>query len=308
MFVGPLLKLLPFLIIAGIYIYLRATLWNFDNTFNFYDQPDAYTENVWVRIFTFLRVLTLYFSLLIAPVQLHYERTADMATSFFSLDVIVAFLIVVILGLIAFIKFFKEKKPEYLFALGWFFIGLAPTSGILAPINNYLYEHWLYLPMIGFFLFFGFYSYEITKKYKNTKYIVGSIIGIFIIFLATQTIKRNAEWRKPIKFYLQTLEFSPKSGRAWNNLGTEYAKIGKLEEAKNAYLESIKFISQNPGPYNNLGNVFAALGKLDTAAEYWEKSVAINPDFLPPRQALEQYYAIKEKISAGEKINIRFNE
>lgn len=295
------LKLLPFFIIAGIYMYLRGTIWNFDNTFNFYDKPDAYTESILVRIFTFFKVLTTYFSLLILPVKLHYERTIEMSRSLLDLQTFIGFGILITLFAIAITTFIKKRKLELLFALAWFLIGLAPASGILIPINNYLYEHWLYLPLIGFFLFWGFIVKDINLKLKS---IVAIPLLIFLIFLSIQTIKRNAEWRNPINFYLQTLEFTPESGRAWNNLGTEYAKIKEYEKAKNAYLKSIEFVPQNPGPYNNVGNIFAVLSKLDTAAEYWRKSVELNPDFLPPREALRQYYEIK-KLAPDTKIKIK---
>lgn len=306
-------RLLPLFLLAALYLYLRGTILNFDNTFNFYGEATLYTESVWIRTLTFLRVLGIYFGLLVAPVHLHYERTLDVPTALFSFDIVIPIIILIALGGITLFNLLKSDfNRRYLFALGWFLIGLAPTSGIAVPINNFLYEHWLYLPQIGFFLFFGFLIHDFNMSLRsagwrrsNLASVLTVAIGIFLIFLATQAIKRNADWRNPIGFYLQTLEFVPNSGRVWNNLGTEYAKIGELEKAKNAYLNAIPLIPQNPGPYNNIGNVFAGLGDLDTAAQYWRKSIELNPDFLPPREALLQYNMIKNEIAPGDIINIK---
>src|SRR3989344_4642621 len=51
------LKVLPYFVIVVIYGILRLTVLNFNNTLNFYQQSNVYSENLYVRLFTFMHVL-----------------------------------------------------------------------------------------------------------------------------------------------------------------------------------------------------------------------------------------------------------
>lgn len=139
----------PFFVLAGVYILLRATVLNFINTFNLYNEENIFTSNFHVRLFTFFRILTVYFSLLFLPLNLHMERSVELATSLNSFSVIFGGLIFVGLLALAFSQF--KRFPIVSFGILWFFIGLAPTSNLLIPVSGLLYEHWLYLPLIGIF-------------------------------------------------------------------------------------------------------------------------------------------------------------
>jgi hypothetical protein len=44
----------------------------------------------------------------------------------------------------------QRRTPWIWFGLGWWWITILPFTGLI-PINGILYEHWLYIPMIGFF-------------------------------------------------------------------------------------------------------------------------------------------------------------
>jgi len=47
---------------------------------------------------------------------------------------------------------FFRRRPEIPFGLLWFFVGMVPVSNIFVPVSGLIYEHWLYLPLIGVFI------------------------------------------------------------------------------------------------------------------------------------------------------------
>jgi len=57
------LALLPFVLIAAIYLVLRGTVLNFQDTFNIYHAENVYTTSMAVRTSTFLSILPQYISL-----------------------------------------------------------------------------------------------------------------------------------------------------------------------------------------------------------------------------------------------------
>ncbi|MDI6603375.1 MAG: tetratricopeptide repeat protein [Patescibacteria group bacterium] len=281
----------PFLVISGFYILLRATVLNFKNTFNFYDEENIFTSNFHVRLFTFFRILTIYFGLLFWPFNLHMERTVEIATSLNSFSVIFGGFIFLGLLILAFTKF--KRFPILSFGILWFFIGLAPTSNLLIPISGLLYEHWLYLPLIGIFLILFWLGEIVAQKY-NLQKILLSLLIIFLVFLSILTINRNKDWQNPITFYNQTLKYTPTSYRVINNLGMAYADRGNHQKAEETYKRAINLDPLNPVAYHNLGNTYRATGKRDLAIENFETAISLDPKFSFSYNALISIY-LEEK-------------
>jgi len=290
--------ILPLLMLTGIYIALRASVLNFKNTFNLYDEQNIFTSHFYIRLLTFFKVLTIYFSLLFFPFHLHMERSVEIATSFNSFCVIFGAFISFGLLILAFLKF--KRFPILSFGILWFFAGLFPTSNLVVPINALLYEHWLYLPMIGIFLIVLWLGIRINKcKEVRLPYIEKILIGIFIIFLiflSVLTINRNKDWKDAITFYNQTLKYAPNSYRVINNLGMAYADKGLYQKAEEMYKKAIISDCKNPVAYHNLGNLYRTLGKTDLAIKNYKKALSIDPDFKFSYYALSNIY-IKNKNS-----------
>src|SRR3989338_10919095 len=114
-----------------------------------------------------------------------------------------------------------------LLCMCWFFVGLAMVSGI-TPINALIYEHWLYLPMIGFWFIVSFYLIQILNN-KNALFLkiqgrtlLAIALVVYLLFFSAQAVKRNILWGKPIDFYKDILKYEPDSARINNNLGNTY--------------------------------------------------------------------------------------
>ncbi len=277
----------PFLVIAGFYVLLRATLLNFGDTFNLYGEENVFTENFHIRLFTFFRVLTIYFQLLFWPFNLHMERSVEIADSFSSFSVIFGGFVSLGLLALAFSQF--KRFPIASFGILWFFIGLAPTSNLLIPVSGLLYEHWLYLPLVGIFLVLIWLGELLGKRYGLQRILLG-IFVIFLIFLSILTINRNKDWRDPITFYNQTLQHAPNSYRVINNLGMAYADIGDQKMAEETYLRAISLDPQNPVAYHNLGNTYRETNRTDLAIENFKTAISIDPGFVFSYNSLASFY------------------
>lgn len=297
--------ILPFIIIGFAYILLRATVLNFKNTFNLYNEENLFTSNFHVRFFTFFRVLTIYFGLLFLPLNLHMERSVEMAASWNSFSVIFGALI--FFGLLA-LAFSRLKRfPILSFGIFWFFIGLAPTSNLLVPINGLLYEHWLYLPLIGIFLMLFWLAGAAAKKYGLQKISIG-VLMVFLIFLSVLTIDRNKDWRDPITFYEQTLKYAPASYRVINNLGMAYADEGDYQKAEDVYKKAIAVNPLSQVAYHNLANAYRAMDKRDLAVENFETAISLDPKFFFSYNALLGIYLEEKKYQEAKRVLEKYLE
>jgi hypothetical protein len=289
----------PFFVLAGLYILLRATVLNFINTFNLYNQENIFTSHFYVRLFTFFRVLTVYFGLLFWPFNLHMERSVAIATSLTSFSIIFGGLIFLGLIILAFLKF--KKFPILSFGILWFFIGLAPISNLLIPISGLIYEHWLYFPLIGIFLILIWLGMVLAKKYNLQKILLGILI-IFLIFLSVLTINRNRDWRDPITFYNQTLKYAPNSYRVINNLGMAYADEGEQNQAEETYKRAINLDPSNPVAFHNLGNTYRKMGKKDLAIENFQIAIKLDPKFIFSYRALIDIYLGNKEYEKAQQL------
>lgn len=277
----------PFIIMGLLYVALRATVLNFINTFNLYDEENVFTANIHVRVFTFFRILLIYLSLLIWPFNLHMERNVAVATSLLAPDVIFGGIIFFGLLILAFVKF--RKYPILSFGIFWFFIGLVPTSNIIVPINGLIYEHWLYLPLAGVFLAIIWLGIIVSQRYQIQKILSGALV-LVLIFFGFLTINRNRDWRDPITFFSQTLKYAPDSYRVANNLGMAYAESGNHTKAEEAYQRAIAIDPSAPVAYHNLGNLYQAAKKDDLALENYKTAIVLDPRFIFSYNALFNFY------------------
>lgn len=266
-------------LLAGFYLYLRATLLNFGNSFNFYDANNAYSSSLIFRLLTFSKVLLTYFKLLIIPYPLHMERDTAVIDQWFNPWTISALLI--IFGTLFYgFKQLINKKPLFLLGALWFAVMLAPTSGII-PINGLIYEHWLYLPMIGFYICLFALIEHLSSKYQtrwgnnhHSTYFWPSLLVIY----AFLTIRQNWLWANPIRFYNYTLQYS-QSARLYNNLAMAYAEVGANEQAIENYQKSLQISDQYPQTYHNLANIYLEQNNHELAIDYYQQAIYLDPNF-----------------------------
>jgi len=83
-----------------------------------------------------------------------------------------------------------------------------------------------------------------------------------------------------IVVYRKTLEIDPNHTRAMNNLANCLLKKGQPAEAEKLYRRVLSLKPDSATAYYNLANVLAGRGEIDTAIDLYEKALAIDPDSL----------------------------
>jgi tetratricopeptide (TPR) repeat protein len=288
----------PIFAIGVFYALLRATSLNFQNTFNLYDGANIYADSILVRTWTFLKIFPDYLKLILWPFNLHMERLVQIEISPFSLPVFFGLILLTLLFFRAISQ--ARKNPFIFFALGWFLASLLSSSGIPAVSSGIMYEHYLYLPLAGFFLWLGLEMESLTAYFKKpglVRQMLFILILIIAFFFSVLTIQRNRTWKTPIALYEDILDYNQTSLRVWNNLGMAYADTNQMDKAVNAYQKAIELDPQkiSAPPFHNLANAFAALGKKDKAITNYKEALKANPDFTFSYGALFNLYAEEKK-------------
>lgn len=301
--------LLPAAFLVALYLTLRATLLNFSNSFNFYDEVNVYSSSLGIRLLTFSKILLIYFRLLLIPYPLHMERTVEIITNPINLWTMVSLLILGGLTWIGYQEIKQQKTAWIWLGLGWFFIMLAPVSG-LVPINGLLYEHWLYLPQVGFWLIlWGIFKIfksriqAVWPKFNKKSWQQLSICLLLPLLVAygLLTIRQNIIWTHPIRFYQYTLNYT-QSARLHNNLAMAYSDEGNFQAAIEHYQQALKLGSNYPQIYHNLGNAYQRQQQIERAKQYYQQALELNPDFFYSYQPLLSIYWQQENYPAAATI------
>ncbi|WKZ27363.1 MAG: tetratricopeptide repeat protein [Candidatus Paceibacterota bacterium] len=287
--VGVARYLWPFFGISLVYGILRLTVLNFENTLNFFAQSNPYTESVFVRLMTFASLLTEYASMFLWPLGLHMERSAVVYTHILQLPVLIPVLFVsALIGLCVILvrrlRTVEEGRPNsahlLFFALGWFFSCMALTSGI-TPVNALIYEHWLYLAMVGPLTAGAWAAWRIWERNMFTwvRPLMATGFVVAVIVFSILSIQRNRLWGDPLAFYLDILRYEPQSARINNNVGNIYYDRGEYARAEEYYWKAVAAEDTFPQPHYNIGSILLARNDIYGARAAFEKAVAIDPAF-----------------------------
>jgi len=280
-------KISPFIIIAIIYGALRLTVFNFSKTVGEnLPQPFSYVP-IWLRFCTFLKALPVYFGILIWPFGLHMERQMELAGSIFEPQAFSGLLILA--GIFFTAHRLRKINAAMLFSACWFFIAIFPNSNII-PINALIYEHWLYLPSLGFFITIAWLIEELSKRGKALQYAAIFITVLITLFYIWRTTERNREWRDHISFYESSIKYAPDSGRLHNNLAMAYSDKGRPEDAIREYRKTISLGDYYPQTHFNLSNAYLGKGDYESAMEELKRSIEIDNNFLYSHESLAVLY------------------
>jgi len=282
-----LTTLVSITLIALSYLTLRATVLNFASIADSVDYLPNYQDSLPIRLLTFSRALFQYPLVLIAPINSHMEHNLPTVNNLLSPFPWVVLLALISLAFLAIMEWITYRSVWIAFGSLWFLGLLIPVSGII-PINGLFYEHWLYLPQVGFWLVIlavfkltGL-GQKFAKLFKNKSHasqIILIIAILLVIVLSSLSILQNYRWADPVRFYIYTLRFTD-SARLRNNLAMSLAEKGRVTEAIPQYLRAIEISDQYPQTFHNLGNAYKETGDPEKAILNYEQALNLDPGFI----------------------------
>ncbi len=235
------------------------------------------------RVLTQFRVVVLYISLLFYPHPSRFNLDYNIAISHGLFDPAATFLsMVAIFALIGLALYLVRKERLLSFCILWFFVNLIMESSVIGL--EMVFEHRLYLPSIGFFLFFTCVVFRLTAYLFNKPLLkkggVALIIFVPICFLLTAaTCERNRVWQDEITLWTDSVKKSPDKARPHLNLGRACAEKGMTDEAIAEYQKALKIDPDFAIAHNNLGNAYVRKAMFDEAIAEYQKALKIEPDF-----------------------------
>lgn len=243
------------------------------------------------RLLTEPRIVLWYLSLLILPLpsRLSIEHDVNLSTSFFHPPTTLLAILFWI-GLVLVCVRSRNRYPVMTYGIIWFVVNLLIESTFV-PLEL-VFGHRLYVPSIGFFLFFvaaflkalnyGFVRFSSVELAK----LGWSTMAILCSCLALLTFERNMAWQNAVTINADAAAKAPQNPRAHANLAVAYARAGRERDAIREAELAIKLGRPRYEAYTIAANIIVgslvALGNTRTAIS---RGDALLKGFLPSYDA-----------------------
>jgi protein O-GlcNAc transferase len=100
------------------------------------------------------------------------------------------------------------------------------------------------------------------------------------IFNMGNEYKRQGKLDDAIDCYKKVIALTPKFAGAYHNLGNVLREKGRIDEAMACYRKAIELAPDVAVTYNNLGNVLQEKGQVDDSIEFYKKALQCDPDYM----------------------------
>ena len=228
----------------------------------------------WHYLLTQFRVMVTYIRLVFLPLSQRLEYDYPIAKALTDLPTLAS--LVVLIFILYFAKRIFNKYKLLTFSIFWFFLSLLPESSII-PIKDVIFEHRLYLPMVGYSFFLVSILYYLLGQQALRRMI--TILFIITISYSILAYNRNAIWENEFMLWSDTVRKSSQIPRPYIILGNAYDAKGEHDQAILNYNKAIQSIPNNARPYNSRGIAYAAKGDYDKAILDYDRAIGLDPKF-----------------------------
>jgi len=220
------------------------------------------------------RVIVTYLRLVFVPINQNLDYDFPTFNSIFQWPVLISFLFLA--GVLYFAKRLFLRYRLVSFSIFWFFLTLLPESSFL-PLQDLIFEHRLYLPLVGFSIFLVTSLFYLFEKKGVTMVIIA--LAAVIACNSFLTYQRNKIWKDDFTLWNDSIHKSPLKARPYNNRGLDYERQNDFTRALSDYDRALELKPNFIEAYNNRGTTYDKLGKFAQAIADYNKALALNPQY-----------------------------
>jgi tetratricopeptide (TPR) repeat protein len=228
------------------------------------------------------------------------------------------------LGAILILVLRSVRKRPYL-AVGWlwYLIMLAPVIGVVQVGAQSRADRYTYLPMIGLTIMLAWGAADLIRLVPRAEPALAALAAATCAAAVAVTWVQTGYWRdsrtlfqhavdvtdrnylahhnlgvalaetpdgleQAIVHFQAALRIKPDYARAHTDLGSAFARLGRLSEAMAEYRAALAIDPDLAVPHNNLGNTYAQAGRWNEAISEYDVALRLDPDYTDARHNLAE--------------------
>ncbi len=216
-------------------------------------------------------VFVKYMQLMIFPYSLNLDYDWSLAVTLGIKEITG---LIIIAGLI-FISIKRYRKFRIIsFAILWIFISLSIESTII-PIRDVIFEHRLYLPLMGFAIILAFSLFKLIKS----KGILLGVFSIILLLFSFKTYSRNNVWKSNYNLWSDVVKKSPEKARPHKMIGNYYFQSRNMIKAEYHFNKSIELDKDDWQNYYNRATLYLYQNKAQPALTDINRSIKLKTDY-----------------------------
>ncbi|MBN2020945.1 MAG: tetratricopeptide repeat protein [Sedimentisphaerales bacterium] len=189
-------------------------------------------------------------------------------------------LTVAVILAVTFWGFIKNRVWSY--PLVWFFAILVPSSSFV-PIADLIFEHRVYLSLAGLVVIAVTSSYLLLGYLTGKHNLITNRLGLgiaiaVIVALTARTIYRNRDYQSALSIWQSVVKANPMSYKGYCNLGSEFKKQGRIDEAMICYQNSLRINPDYTNGRLGLANLLKSQNRLNEAADLYRRILLKDPN------------------------------
>ena len=158
----------------------------------------------------------------------------------------------------------------------WFVVTLIPVIGIVQVGLQAYADRYTYIPYIGLFIMLAWSLPQLLSKLIYRKIVLGSSMVILLTTFGICAHRQTGYWKNSVTLFSHTIKVTQNNYVAYNNLGNDYARLGRFTEATGAYKQAIKSKPDYIEAYFGLEFIYDQLGNYKEAVEVCKQAVRLS--------------------------------
>ncbi len=249
--------------LLGVYVLLRMTVLKFAEA-----SPGA-AAPLAQRVTEMGQAFFFYIRKLFVPTHLHMEQTLAGVPLWHAVAGLMSLAACVAVCVWA----WRARHVRIVLGMTWFLATWLPISGLF-PLNAPMAEHWMYVPMAGFWWVVLELLFLAAHTPSRQMAAVAALVMLCVGFGAL-TAHRNRDWHDNERLFLATLRENPDSLRVHYNLAVTYEDlIGNLPGARRHYEAVVRLIERQSGDEETAADARLSLGRIALRQGEYDRAAA----------------------------------
>jgi hypothetical protein len=236
--------------------------------------------------------LLMYFGKVFFPVELSNYPSAENMSVWWGVAAV--FMLTVLIAITQ-----KRNLKMIAFGLAWFIIFIIPFFLVPKGINDQVFEHRMYLPIIGIFILLtetALLNGQWTHRYLKILLIP---VLVFFIYQINQYLPR---FQNQFTFWENAVKDSPNSSYANNILAARYISDGRKEEALPLFKKAYELNkAERYCRYFIARDYYMPMDSVDKAISLIKEEIEINHTYVEAYFELSHIYFLRNDLNEAVK-------